>query len=135
MRTVARRRVIGTFVGAVWGLLTLLIALHIRENTVPDEMAHYLIVSLIAAMVIYSTVLLKIQDMAYFSTVVFLSITINHIGDIPLIHNCAEDVLGSHGIELANSIISIFLVSTSIYWNVRQPDEAALQYSSRKTWG
>lgn len=49
--------------------------------------------------------------------------------------HCAEDVLGSHGIELANSIISIFLVSTSIYWNVRQPDEAALQYSRRKTWG
>ena len=54
---------------------------------------------------------------------------------IPLIHNCAEDVLGSHGIELANSIISIFLVSTSTYWNVRQPDEAAQQYSRRKTWG
>lgn len=71
MKQVAQRRVVGTFVGAIWGLLMLLVALHIRENTVPDEMLHYFVISVITAMVIYSTVLLKIQDMAYFSCVVF----------------------------------------------------------------
>ena len=106
MHTVARRRVIGTFVGAAWGLLTLLIALRIRENTVPDEMVHYLIVSLIAAVVIYSTVLLKIQDMAYFSTVVFLSITINHIGDanpyIFVFHRTMDTIIGVAAAEIVN---------------------------------
>ena len=106
MHTVARRRVIGTFVGAAWGLLTLLIALHIREKTVPDEMVHYLIVSLIAAVVIYSTVLLKIQDMAYFSSVVFLSITINHIGDanpyIFVFHRTMDTIIGVVAAEIVN---------------------------------
>jgi len=98
MKQVARRRVVGTFVGAAWGLLTLLVALHIRENTVPDEMLHYVVVSVIAATVIYSTVLLKIQDMAYFSAVVFLSITMNHIGDanpyVFVFHRTLDTVIG-----------------------------------------
>lgn len=106
MHQVARRRVVGTFVGAAWGLLTLLIALHIRENTVPDEMLHYLIVSLITVMVIYSTVLLNIRDMAYFSAVVFLSITMNHIGDVNpyvfVFHRTMDTVIGVVMAELVN---------------------------------
>ena len=98
MKQVAQRRVVGTFVGAAWGLLTLLVALHIRENTVPDEMLHYFVISVISAMVIYSTVLLKIQDMAYFSCVVFLSITMNHIGDanpyIFVFHRTLDTIIG-----------------------------------------
>ena len=98
MKTVARRRVIGTLVGAAWGLLTLLIALKIRENTVPDEMLHYLVISVITAIVIYSTVILKIQDMAYFSSVVFLSITMNHISDtnpyLFVFHRTLDTVIG-----------------------------------------
>lgn len=98
MKQVAQRRVVGTFVGAAWGLVTLLVALHIRETTVPDEMLHYLIISVITAMVIYSTVLLKIQDMAYFSAVVFLSITMNHIGDanpyIFVFHRTLDTIIG-----------------------------------------
>ena len=98
MKQVAQRRVVGTFIGAIWGLLTLLVALHIRENTVPDEMLHYFVISVITAMVIYSTVLLKIQDMAYFSCVVFLSITMNHIGDanpyIFVFHRTLDTIIG-----------------------------------------
>ena len=106
MTAVARRRVIGTLVGAAWGLLTLLIALKIRENTVPDEMLHYLIISIITAMVIYSTVLLKIQDMAYFSAVVFLSITMNHIADanpyIFVFHRTLDTMIGVAIAEIVN---------------------------------
>ena len=69
-------------------------------------MVHYLIVGLIAAVVIYSTVLLKIQDMAYFSSVVFLSITINHIGDanpyIFVFHRTMDTIIGVAAAEIVN---------------------------------
>ena len=108
MRPVARRRVIGTFVGAAWGLLTLLVAMRIRENNVPDEMLHYFIISLITAVVIYSTVLLNIRDMAYFSAVVFLSITINHIGDanpyIFVFNRTMDTIIGVTVAELVNRV-------------------------------
>ena len=108
MRPVARRRVIGTFVGAAWGLLTLLVALRIRENNVPDELLHYFIISLITAVVIYSTVLLNIRDMAYFSSVVFLSITINHIGDanpyIFVFNRTMDTIIGVAVAELVNRV-------------------------------
>ena len=106
MKTVARRRVVGTFVGAAWGLLTLLIALKIRENTVPDELLHYLVVSGLCAMVLYSTVLLRIQEMAYFSCVVFLSITINHITDanpyIFVLNRTLDTIIGVVVADLVN---------------------------------
>ena len=106
MTEAARKRVVGTVVGAVWGLLTLLIALHIRENTVPDEMLHYFIISLITVMVIYSTVLLNIREMAYFSAVVFLSITMNHIGDanpyVFVFHRTLDTFIGVMIAELVN---------------------------------
>ena len=108
MRPVARRRVIGTFVGAAWGLLTMLVAMRIRENNVPDEMLHYFIISLITAVVIYSTVLLNIRDMAYFSAVVFLSITINHIGDanpyIFVFNRTMDTIIGVAVAELVNRV-------------------------------
>lgn len=106
MKPVALRRVIGTFVGAAWGLLTLLIALRIRENTVPDELLHYAVISIITAMVIYSTVILKIQDMAYFSSVVFLSITMNHITDanpyLFVFHRTLDTVIGVAIADIVN---------------------------------
>lgn len=108
MKSVARRRVIGTFMGAAWGLLTLLIALRIRENTIPDEMLHYAVVSIITALVIYSTVILKIQDMAYFSSVVFLSITMNHITDanpyLFVFHRTLDTVIGVVIAEIVNRV-------------------------------
>ena len=108
MGPVAQKRVVGTFVGAAWGLLTLLIALQIRENTVPDELMHDMIVSGIAAMVIYSTVLLNIREMAYFSAVVFLSITMNHIGDenpyIFVFYRTLDTIIGVVAADIVNRI-------------------------------
>ena len=108
MRPVERRRIVGTLVGAAWGLVTILIALRIRENTIPDELLHYVIVALITALVIYSTVLLNIRDMAYFSAVVFLSITINHIGDanpyLFVFHRTLDTIIGVLAAEVVNRI-------------------------------
>ena len=81
MRTVAQKRVIGTVVGAGWGLIVLLLELAVIFQGVPEEIWHFMLIGLFTGIVIYSTVLLKISETAYFTAVVFLSITINHIGD------------------------------------------------------
>lgn len=81
MRGVARRRVLGTVIGAVWGLLLLLLELEILSDGLPDEGLHYFLVPLFLVAVLYSTVLLGVRETAYFSGVVFLVITINHFTD------------------------------------------------------
>lgn len=81
MKGVARRRVLGTVIGAVWGLLLLLIELQLISDRLPDEQLHYLLVPLFLVLVLYSAVLLHVRETAYFSGVVFLVITINHFTD------------------------------------------------------
>ena len=81
MRGVARKRVLGTIIGAAWGLLLLLIEILISREGLPDTRLHYVLVPVTLILVLYSTVLLKVQEMAYFSGVVFLVITINHFTD------------------------------------------------------
>ena len=74
-----RKRITGTFVGAFWGLVVLLIC--VVALKINGTALYYIIVSLFTGVVIYSTVVLGVKDTAYFSAVVFLSIVINHIGD------------------------------------------------------
>ena len=81
MKGVARKRILGTIIGAVWGLLLLLTEIALARGGLPDERLHYVLVPLTLVLVLYSTVLLKVQEMAYFSGVVFLVITINHFTD------------------------------------------------------
>ena len=81
MKGVARKRILGTVIGAVWGLLLLLTEIALARGGLPDERLHYVLVPLALVLVLYSTVLLKVQEMAYFSGVVFLVITINHFTD------------------------------------------------------
>ena len=81
MHKVARKRVVGTLVGAFWGLLVLLLDLELMGIGVPDEMLHYFVLGLMVGVVIYSTVLLHVTESAYFSAVVFLTVAYNHIGD------------------------------------------------------
>ncbi len=47
----------------------------------PDEGLHLILVPLVLIPVLYSTVLLGVRDMAYFSGVVYLSIAISHFTD------------------------------------------------------
>lgn len=81
MRNVARKRITGTLVGAAWGLVCLLLELELIHEGVPDEIPHYLLMGFAVGIVLYSTVLLKVSDSAYFSAVVFLTVAVNHIGD------------------------------------------------------
>ncbi len=81
MRGIARKRVLGTVIGAVWGLLELLVEIQLITDGVPDEGLHLILVPLVLIPVLYSTVLLGVRDMAYFSGVVYLSIAISHFTD------------------------------------------------------
>lgn len=74
----ARKRITGTFIGAVFGVVSLLIELQIPEDQL---LLIYLVVCLFCGIVLYATVLIKVTDSSYFSCVVFLSITINHVRD------------------------------------------------------
>ena len=98
MRPVARRRVIGTFVGAFWGLIALLLETELISDGMPDYGVHVLLIGLFGGLVLYFTVLLKISDAAYFSAVVMLSITVNHIGDanpyLFVLHRVVDTLIG-----------------------------------------
>lgn len=78
-RSMALQRTIGTAIGAVYGLVVLLAETHLFTGL--DEVAGYLLSSAMLIPIIVTTVILKKKDVSYFSCVVFLSITINHLTD------------------------------------------------------
>ena len=77
--SMALQRTIGTFIGAVFGLIT--IVLEIYAFNIYDQPLGFLIVALMIIPVIYTTVLIKRPNASYFSCVVFLSITVIHMTD------------------------------------------------------
>ena len=77
----AKKRVTGTFIGAFWGILVILIQVYLLQGQLHDTLPGYLLISLVTGVVLYSTVVLKCTDAAYFSCVVFLSIVVMHIAD------------------------------------------------------
>ena len=81
MRGVARKRFVGTVIGAVWGLALLLLEIWLVGAGPGSEAIHYVLVPLFLILTLYSTVLLGVREMAYFSGVEFLAITINHFTD------------------------------------------------------
>lgn len=108
MRPVARKRVIGTLVGAFWGLAALLLELKIISDGIPDELPHIFMIGLFAGITLYSTVLLNLREVAYFSTVVMLSITVNHIGDqnpyLFVLHRVLDTGIGVLVAEVVNRL-------------------------------
>lgn len=78
----AIQRTVGTCVGAVYGLIYLLIYPVAIKYAARAEWAEAVAVSVFIIPVLYTTVLLKKKQAAYFSCVVFLSIVVNHIGDV-----------------------------------------------------
>lgn len=76
----ARQRVSGTFIGAAWGLAVLLL-LTFPGHNIQGTVLSYVLISLITGAVLYSTVLMDNKSASYFSCVVFLSITVNHMTD------------------------------------------------------
>ena len=77
--SMALQRTIGTFIGAVFGLIT--IVLEIYAFNIYDQPLGFLVVALIIIPVIYTTVLIKRPNASYFSCVVYLSITVIHMTD------------------------------------------------------
>ncbi|MBQ7535667.1 MAG: HAD hydrolase family protein [Stomatobaculum sp.] len=81
MRENGSKRIIGTVVGGLWGVLVLYLESLLLGQQQLEEMMHLFLVGACGGAVIYSAVLLNIPDSAYFSAVVFLSIVMNHVTD------------------------------------------------------
>lgn len=77
-KDMAIQRIIGTFIGAAYGLAVLLVISCFESVNV---MAVYCVCSLMIIPIIYTTVLLDKKNASFFSCVVFLSITITHSFD------------------------------------------------------
>ncbi len=80
-RVNAVQRTIGTVVGALAGLVTILLFPNLSIETRPQQLVHGVVISLMVGVVLYVTVVIRKREAAYFSNVVYLSIVINHIAD------------------------------------------------------
>lgn len=78
----ALQRTTGTVVGALYGLVYLLLLPYIVNIEWNNGFLENMIISCMIIVVLYTTVLLKQQQASYFSCVVFLSIVVNHVEDI-----------------------------------------------------
>lgn len=77
----AWQRFAGTCIGAVYGLVFLLLKGQLPLQGRYGEYVKALVISGMIVAVLYTTVLIKKKQASYFSCVVFLSIVVNHIGD------------------------------------------------------
>ncbi len=97
----ARKRVTGTLVGAFWGLILILIEVYLWGEY-NGTFAGYMLIALFTGIVLYSTVLMNCKNAAYFSCVVFLSITVIHLGDeSPVLFVCNRVLDTLIGVALA----------------------------------
>ncbi|MBE5963125.1 MAG: FUSC family protein [Lachnospiraceae bacterium] len=78
-KTMARQRIVGTLIGAFYGLLVILFELYVIP--IHNTLSGYVLVSAMIIVVLYTTAALNKKNASYFSCVVFLSITITHITD------------------------------------------------------
>ena len=108
MRTVARKRIIGTLVGAFWGLTLLLFEQWLNTHGHEEPWLHFSLVGLFTGVVLYFTVLLKVSETAYFSAVVFMVICIKHAEDVsPYVYafnRTLDTVIGVAVAEIVNRI-------------------------------
>lgn len=81
MKKIARKRILGTIVGASCGLMLLLLENWLVGDVAANTTPHYLMVPLFLILTLYLTVVFGIQELAYFSGAVFLALTINHFTD------------------------------------------------------
>lgn len=78
----AKQRFIGTCVGAVYGLIYLLLRAQITKILELHELADAAVLSVMTGLILYTTVVLEKKKASYFSCVVFLSIVVNHVADL-----------------------------------------------------
>lgn len=77
----AVQRLIGTGIGAVYGLVFLLLEEKMNLSAGKDEVVNAFVISGMIIVVLYTTVLIRKKQASYFSCVVFLSIVVNHAAD------------------------------------------------------
>ena len=108
IKAVARRRMLGTIIGAAWALAVLLLERQMMGVDDPAGILHYLVAGLGTGIVIYFTVLLRVPDMAQFSAIVFLIIVITHTDDSSVylyaFHRTLETLIGILVGELVNRV-------------------------------
>lgn len=80
-KSIAKQRIYGTFIGALYGLLTILLQYRFLLPLQLPYACYCAIVVLCVMVSLYTAVVLKLQSAAYFSCVVYLSITMVHIED------------------------------------------------------
>ena len=79
-KAIAKRRVVGTLIGAGLGVITLLLEFRLFRMKEPDGIIHYAIAALGTGVVIYFTVWLRLTDIAQFAGIVFLIVVITQTG-------------------------------------------------------
>lgn len=110
MTQMAKKRIIGTFIGAFWGLAFLLFEFYVLGGRFTTAYISYLLMALMVGVVLYSTVVLGVKETAYFSCVVFLCITVNHIADEnPFLFTLNRVVDTLIGVALAFAVNSFHL--------------------------
>lgn len=77
----AVQRLIGTVIGAVYGLIFLLLEEKLHFSAGKSEGINAFVISGMIIVVLYTTVLIRKKEASYFSCVVFLSIVVNHVTD------------------------------------------------------
>lgn len=90
-RAKAKQRTIGTAIGAISGLIVLILSkaiytiidTHIAAGSqeTAENFANAILISLFVIFTLYTTVVIGKKQASYFSCVVFLSIVVNHLGD------------------------------------------------------
>jgi hypothetical protein len=77
----AYQRTIGTIIGALYGLVVLIIFSDAKIESVSKNILESIVISGMIVLIIYTTVLINKKNASYFSCVVFVSIVVNHISD------------------------------------------------------
>lgn len=84
------QRAVGTFIGAFFGLVIVLFNYYVLpeitgSNQLAAELLQYVLISLMIIPIIKTTLLFHQKDASYFSCVVFLSIVVNHMDEMPFL--------------------------------------------------
>lgn len=80
-RKMAKQRIIGTSIGAAFGLIVILLTRRLPLITNTNKLLYALLISGMILIILYTTVLINRKQASYFSCVVFLSIVVNHVAD------------------------------------------------------
>ena len=79
----AKQRFIGTIIGTIFGFIYIVVKINLLRTADYDyDYIAALLISIMIVAIIYTTVLVNKKQASYFSCVVFLSIAVNHIGDM-----------------------------------------------------